>query len=154
MELLMLCTQPRDCPPERSEGTQNLRTEIFHYVQNDKSVGGVIPNQNPTFGTTAFWALKTHPKRCRLKLLPCLRGQCEATALLATTKALAFQRSVKGPCHEVTEEWECCLRLLPSAKQLLLIACVNKFPPIRLLAVLSAHIKGATMCLHCVRGEK
>ena len=40
--LLILCTQPRDCPPERSEGTQNLRTEIFHYVQNDKSVGGVI----------------------------------------------------------------------------------------------------------------
>ena len=38
----MLCTQARDCPPEQSEGTQNLRTEIFHYVQNDKSVGRVI----------------------------------------------------------------------------------------------------------------
>ena len=55
LELLLLCTQPRDCPPEQSEGTQNLRTEIFHYVQNDKSVGGVILYNKPTFSTSAFW---------------------------------------------------------------------------------------------------
>ena len=54
--LLMLCTQPRDCPPERSEGTQNLRTEIFHYVQNDKNVGGVILCNKTAFGTSAFRA--------------------------------------------------------------------------------------------------
>ena len=51
----MLCTQPRDCPPEQSEGSQNLRTEIFHYVQNDKSVGGVILCNKTAFSPSAFW---------------------------------------------------------------------------------------------------
>ena len=33
-----------------------------------------------------------------------IRGQCETVALLATTGALAPQRSPVGPCHVVTEE--------------------------------------------------
>ena len=33
-----------------------------------------------------------------------IRGQCEATALLATTVPLGTQRSPEGPCHVVNEE--------------------------------------------------
>ena len=52
--------------------------------------------QNANLVATQTTPLESHLMR---------RGQCEATALLATTKALAFQRSVKGPCHAVTEGW-------------------------------------------------
>ena len=44
------------------------------------------------------------------ELRPCLRGQCEATALLATTEHSCSQRSLEGLCHVVTEGRECSLR--------------------------------------------
>ena len=41
-ELLMLCTQARDCPPEQSEGTQNCEQRFFTTFKMNKSVGGII----------------------------------------------------------------------------------------------------------------
>jgi len=45
------------CHSDRREGTKegNEEEEIFHYVQNDKSVGGVFSN-NPAISPSAFWA--------------------------------------------------------------------------------------------------
>ena len=45
--------------------------------------------------------------RTAQQLLLCPRGQCEATALLATTEHSCSQRSPEGLCHVVTEGWEC-----------------------------------------------
>ena len=82
------------CHTERSEVSKNSCEEIFHYVQYDKEdancviLGSVILtagkdlkiierlystavlNHNPTFGTTAFWALRTHPSGVDLNCSP------------------------------------------------------------------------------------
>ena len=65
--LLMLCTQARDCHPDRREGTQNCseEEEIFRCAQYDKSVGGVI-----TFGPYGrCHSLQCHPERSEVSLI-------------------------------------------------------------------------------------